>query len=70
MKRDPLFLQFADILHEVPESEDALREWRRQQALRLIRKRNEERRKRTVDEGLDELCRQIRVTRAGKPDPV
>ncbi len=56
MKRDPLFLQFADILHEVQEAEDALREWRRQQALRLVRKRNEERRKHAIDEALDELC--------------
>ncbi|MGO4558279.1 hypothetical protein [Mesorhizobium sp. 2RAF21] len=70
MKRDPLYLQFTDILHEMPEAEDALRAWRKQQALTLIRRRNEERRQRVLDDALAGLRQQLRVASAGKPDSV
>jgi len=68
--RDPLYIQFGDLLHEMPEAEDALRAWRQQQARKLIRKRLEDRRKRAADEALDALCQKIRVARAGRPDSV
>jgi hypothetical protein len=39
MKRDPLFLQFRDLLHECPEAEPVLREWRRKKAAALCAER-------------------------------
>ncbi len=70
MKRDPLYLQFTDILHEMPEAEDTLRKWRQQQARKLIQRRIEARRKRAADEALDALCSQFRVAHTGKPDTI
>lgn len=39
MKRDPLFLQFRDLLHECPEAEPVLREWRKKRAVALCAER-------------------------------
>lgn len=37
--RDPLFLQFRDLLHECPEAEPVLREWRKKRAAALCAER-------------------------------
>jgi hypothetical protein len=37
--RDPLFLQFRDLLHECPEAEPVLREWRKKRVAALCAER-------------------------------
>lgn len=37
--RDPLYVQFGDFLHECPEAEPVLREWRRKKAAALCAER-------------------------------
>jgi hypothetical protein len=39
MKRDPLYQQFGDFLHECPEAEPVLREWRRKKAAAICAER-------------------------------
>lgn len=68
MRNGTLYQQFGDLLHEVPEAEDALRKWRQEEALRIIRKRNEERRRHAADEALQWLCERRRAARAASPD--
>jgi hypothetical protein len=65
MRHGTLYQQFGDLLHEVPEAEDALRKWRQEEALRIIRRRNEERRRCAADEALKWLCERSRAARAG-----
>jgi hypothetical protein len=68
MRNGTLYTQFGDLLKEVPEAEDALRKWRQEEALRIVRKRNEERRQRRLDEALRWLCERSRAARAARPD--
>lgn len=49
---DDLYVLFGDFLHEVPEAEEALREWRRKQAIEAVRKQERERHRRDVEEAI------------------
>ncbi len=69
MRSGTLYMQFGDLLKEVPEAEDALRTWRQQEALRIIRRRNEERRRQTADEAMHRLCDYSRAART-RPDTI
>lgn len=51
-ENDDLFSVFGDLLHETPEAEHALREWRKKQAVAAVRKIEKARRQRKLNQAL------------------
>lgn len=49
---EELYAVWGDLLHEVPEAEDALREWKRKRALEAVRRAEAKRRRREYEEAV------------------
>jgi hypothetical protein len=63
--RDSLYEEFRDLLGEVPEAEDAIREYRahrQRQAKDAVIRRMKERERQVREAAWDSLCRQFRVS--------